>query len=260
MKAATRLNTILGLITLLILVFSFIAAQGMVIQSDEPAVSTGFPTVDDTVTTGCSSTSTGVCDVSLPATVDSNELLVIIAYSESDTFNSVDSGFSVLASYEDPSYGSLVVCGKSANGTEDGTTVAVEFGQPLTAVAIVYRTSGWGGNLSNDVDLSSSSNVSSAGNYATPDPAPVTAGWGSDKNLFIAYAGAYDDEADFTEAPTNYSNLVDVISGGGLDNGAAVGAATREYESSSDDPDAFSLDREDVWQAATLVIKPGTDG
>lgn len=214
-----------------------------------------FPTVEETLTQGFSSKTTSH-SVDMPTTVNSGELLLVFICFNGlggNVGTTTPTGWSQLAKSDDHYDHIAVVYGKKSDGTEGGTSVNFQTGIETTAAAAVTRRiSGWKGTLSTDVDIT----ISSQGSGDSPNPTSVTADWGSDDNLFIAFAMGVDDDADFTAAPTNYSNLVDVISGGGINRGCETGIAEREYASASDNPGSFTLDDSESWIAGTIVIRP----
>lgn len=214
---------------------------------------TVFPTVDTVLTQGFS-TSTNIHNVNMPATVDSGDLLIVgVAFIEASGGPSTPSGWTLLnQSY----HGGLYA--KVADGTEGGTSVDWNSTSTTTMATHLYQVSGWGGVLANDGDYSGTDSGTSS--ESTTNPPAVTAAWGVDKNLFIAISMTEDDDANHTAAPTNYTNLYSTISGGGANNGPAIGSARREYESASDDPGTFSIDLLEQWKAFTIVIEPGSSG
>jgi hypothetical protein len=233
------------------------AFAGQVVPIHEPSGGGGgggYPTVEDTLTQGFPNATTSHY-VNMPATVNSGDLLVIWFACHRNRVLGTPSGWTVLQDAEDGSglmRAALYV--RDANGTEGGTTVDVSTGAGEASAAIVYRISGWAGSLSTDVD--SATPNTEVSDTTSVNPPSVTAGWGSADNLFIALGAAGDDDASFTGAPTNYTNLQSIVSGAGTDAGAEVGSAIREYTSSSDDPDAFTLSVSERYVATTLVVEP----
>jgi hypothetical protein len=215
-----------------------------------------FPTVEEILTQGFSPETTSH-SVDMPTTVNSGELLlvIIIAHCTSTT----TPGIATPTNWEDLEYQEYpyigINCGvyqKKASGDEGGTTVDFVTTNGSTVAAIILRVSNWGENTTSDIDVS----ISNLQFTSNPNPSSVTAGWGSDDNLFIAYACFTDDDATFIAAPTNYTNLTYVVSGGGSNYGCEVGVAFREYASSNDDPGTFTLSQSQSGWAGTIVIRP----
>ena len=210
-----------------------------------------FPSVSD-ITQTSNSTAQASHSVDLPATVDANDLLILIVagYQRSIT---TPAGWTSKSS---SGYQGIFV--KKAAGTEDGGTVTVEFDGDVPLAAQVYRiaASSWSQDVSN-VQVG----TEATGATKTPDPPSVTASWGSDDNLFIESAGSYNDDQEMSAASTNYTNLTNTISGGGDNAGCGVATARRELASDSDDPgimDKYPLNQ--FWGAQTIVIKPVSAG
>lgn len=192
--------------------------------------------------------------VDMPATVNSGDLLIILIAAR---FNSAEfdtpSGWTLLNSLHN-NVVEFAIYAKDAAGTEGGGTVDVTSTSSVAAAAQTYRISGWGGTLATDVDISG---TLATGASTAPNPASVTAGWGSHaQNLFIACGGAGDDDETWNAAPTNYTNLISTTSGGGINASGSVGSARRTLEADTDDPGTFTISASESWVAGTIVVKP----
>jgi hypothetical protein len=214
-----------------------------------------FPTVESITESSFASQGTSH-NVSMPATVDAGDLLLMYftagSGSGSATFGGA-SGWTQLYLVNGGSNKAGTLYAKDADGTEGGTTVAVTISDAREACAQVYRISGWGGTLGTDVDVGTAVNQGTT----TPDPPSVTAGWGSDDNLFIAVCHVGDDGEVGTAAPTNYSSLTSTTAGGSTNNDASTISARRELAASSDDPGTFTIDQTGACGINTTVVKPG---
>lgn len=204
-----------------------------------------FPTVADVTETGVSSAST-THNQAMPATVNSGELLCMTSVFENLVTITTPSGWTDLIST-----GAVSVHLRIADGTEGGTTVNVVTNNAEQSACQVYRIQDWFGSLAGV-----EAGTQNTGSSSSPDPGSVTASWGAEDNLFIAQFGANDDDAAADIAPTNYTNLVSTVSGGGINAGATVGSARRELASATDNPGAFTLDAGELWRAFTLVVRP----
>lgn len=124
-----------------------------------------------------------------------------------------------------------------------------------TRATHLYRISGWGGTLGTDVDVSASTGE---GTSTSADPASVTAGWGSDENLFIEVVGSADDQGSISSPSTGYGNLTETIAGNTVNQYCQLMTARRNFESASDNPDAVTISVSEVWSALTIVVKPAS--
>jgi hypothetical protein len=207
-----------------------------------------YASIEETLTQGFSSGSTTHA-VDMPNSVSSGELLLIVFSSYACGTITTPSGWTSL----DTKGNHGAVFAKDADGTEGGTSVTVTVQVSKTASAIVHRISGWGGTLADDVDIA----AVSAAQSAYPNARSLTAGWGAADNLFLSVAVAGDDDASFDSAPSGYSGLTSIVSGGGTNNGCSAGSAYIESASDTEDPTAFTLSASESWYAWTLVIEPG---
>lgn len=213
-----------------------------------------FPQVES-ITKTASAVGTTSLSVSMPATVNAGDLLIMLASSNSFAgAYTTPSGWTEQWQYQ--SGGIRFACFMiDAVGTEGGGTATLASNNSVVMAVIVYRVTAWDGTLGN-VDVGSVSN----GTSDSPDPPSVTAGGGSADNLFIATLGCRDDDATVDAAPTSYGNLDYIVSGAGTNAGCTVGGADRELASDSDDPGVFTLSETELWAANTIVIPPSAAG
>lgn len=198
----------------------------------------------------------------LPAVIDAGELLLLMAKTEDE--NSIveasvsDSTSDAWTSLEGPTgsttEGSALVFAKVADGDEDsGTVTFTTLGSGGCAQAYVYRISGWGGTIATDIDIAVSTAYTIS---STADPEAVTAGWGSDTNLFLVSVHLNDDDATTAAASTGYGNLQSASIGNGGNNSATMAIFDRELTASSDNPGTITLSESERWLCCTMVIKP----
>jgi len=217
---------------------------------EEPDVA--FPQVES-VTTSAGTTATATVD--MPESVDAGDLLLILLQDFGSDITSPD-GWTELYNATHGTYpnGRCAVFVKKAAGTEGGGSVSITLGSYQYWAALTYRISAWSGTIT-DVEATGTTGLDDS-----PNPPSETATWGSADNLFLALAGAGDDDATFSAAPTNYSNLQQQAGGGGSNNSCEVAGAEREYASASDNPGTFTLSEIEAWHAITVVIKPAAAG
>lgn len=219
-----------------------------------------FPTVESVTE---SANLSGVShSISLPATVNANDLLILIHATQSpETYTNQNAGWTRLYEVGLSTTGMGRVYVKKADGSEDGGTVTLDndASTDRAGSAHVYRISGWSENL-NPGTSGVDHTASSSSLTSSPNPPSETAPWGSDDNLWIALGHASDDDASWDSAPTNYTNLTSTLSGGGTNQSASVGSARRTNETATEDPDTFSLSQSEAVVATTLVVEPAAPG
>jgi hypothetical protein len=133
--------------------------------------------------------------------------------------------------------GRLIVYGKIATGSEGTTNVNIVTSASRSGAATQFIVSDWYGHLTDGLAFSSTTIPNAS------DPASVSPPWGSADNLFIAFAAIFDDDLNYTAAPTNYGNLTNVVSGNvNPAEGCGLGTARRQLAAASDDPGTFTVD------------------
>lgn len=190
--------------------------------------------------------------VLLDGLAEPGELLVAWLMFNADTTITGPGGGWTQLSNNAASPGQSAVFGKIADGTE-GTSAAFTTSTAQAGAFIVQRISNVHGGLVAGTDYTIA--VAAAATTANPNPPSVTAGWGSDDNLFVAGCAVRGDNDPVTGYPTNYTGEQHVTTNGG-GGGATVGVAVRQFTSASDDPDAFILAASEYGRAYTLVIRP----
>lgn len=154
----------------------------------------------------------------------------------------------------DSNFVSLSIFALKADGSEDGGTVTIVTASNRSASSQVWRISGWGLTIATDIDIST---VERHNSGTVKSSQAVTAGWGSDDNLFISVAGTGDDDQAMTGFPTSYDdNQTDTASGGGGNLSGRVCTSSRNLASDSDDPGDYTITSSEAWVLYTLVIEP----
>ena len=193
--------------------------------------------------------------VSMPATVDAGDLLLMLFTADGAPTITTPSGWSIVAAKTDrTSAVCAVIYGKDAAGTEGGTTVDVVTSASEQAAAQVYRITGWGGTLSTDVVAGTPVTAVSA----DPNPPSVSWTWGTVDVLVIA-SEHHSANDNASAGPTNYTNLTTTNTATGFA-GAAIGSARRAMTaaSSPENPAAFTLASNDHI-ANTVAVKGQVD-
>ena len=208
------------------------------------------------------STSGTTHNVSMPATVDSGDLLLVFISLHYNTFNSpatitTPSGWTEVWNGRHTVSSNVIEVGayaRDADGTEDSTTVNFETSgtnPDAAGAAQCYRITDWFGALSG-VEAGAESNGASA----NPDPPSLTPSWGSEDTLWFAIAGAADDDATVSSYPSLFLNGVDTTSGASANNRSSIGTARRESTASVLDPGTFTLSEAELWIAQTVAVRP----
>lgn len=212
-----------------------------------------------TVTTFTSLSATH--NVSMPATVNAGDILIVIVAfrkdSGSTTMGTTPSGWTARGTWTNTTSGGNTPGGiytKTADGSEGGTTVNFPTSATIYGVAQCIRVSGGDGMSFARANVENS--------YTnTKDPPNVTASWGSDDNLWIAgFSGGADYTRYLAGSPSGFTgSTFSMYSGSGVY--AQACHAYIEEAASSKNPSAFSIGGNfggqvygDVW---TLAIQPG---
>ena len=213
-----------------------------------------FPTVESITETGFATATTAHL-VDFPATVNAGDLMILIAASDNATIQTTPAGWTLLdkRTPNNQVYGGVYAL--DAAGTEDGGTIDVVTAAAEEMSAHMYRITGWKGSIATDVDISTF--VEEATGTDAPNPASVTAGGGSDDNLWIVAVCSGDDDESVQTYSTNYGNGVSVSSGSVTASAQPRShSCRRELTAASDDADAWLLTGAEQWLAWTIVVAP----
>lgn len=214
------------------------------------------PTFEDTTGTGFSTQAASFA-ANLPSTVNADDLLLMFAVAESadSEILTEPSGWTEVYNVSG-SFGSTNVAtcwALKADGTEDGGTATYTAGGNTTSCCVVARISGWSGTIG-DIEHTQ---TNAGTNSSSPDPPNHAPSGGSDDYLWLAVMQNIDDDEGVSAYPTNYSiNQTSQVTGGGANDGGAVGIAGRQLTASSQNPGTFTTTGNDVWVATTLSIPP----
>jgi hypothetical protein len=216
-----------------------------------PPVTSTFPVVQSL--TG-SSFALGATDhaVPMPATVSAGDLLLCIFANNGAATVATPNGWTLIGTTLGATSVRTSRYAKRADGTEGGTTVNFQTSTAATAVAQLYRVTGW---FDDGVLADAIADAAASGNGFTPDPPALDpAAWDVEKTLWIAAYGA-ENLAQTTAYPADYAN-------GRYDQSGAVGDRTsmassrRENAVATEDPGPFTNASSQPWVAVTLAIRP----
>jgi len=202
----------------------------------------GFPQVPDAITVTSFTSDATTHDVSMPATVDPGDLLLVLFASDGDKTVTDPDGAGPWTQIFTANEGANVratVYGLVADGTEDdGGPWTVDFvtSGNERAMAHVYRITDWEGNIS-----SVEAGTAVVGNASNPDPPAFNpAGWDVENTLWIAFASVSASNAA-TGYPTNYTDGASSNTGDTAGAHVTIASARRELAAASDDPGIFTM-------------------
>ena len=188
--------------------------------------------------------------VNLPASIASGDLITVYHFKDgASTGTSAPSPWVELKDVDDAAgtvhlwVGYLI-----SSGGETSVVVTSSNAERFTSIACRITAASWHGTTPPEISASAT-----GASQDGPDPDAVTASWSAEDNLFIAIACA-DINGDVDGYPANYADnqtQSDTTASSGHG-----GIATRELAAASDDPGIFSLDANEQWVAATIVVRP----
>lgn len=191
--------------------------------------------------------------VTMPATVNSGDLLIALVEVRNAGTWTKPTGWSDISTVSQGGGGSVGKLNgfyKIADGTEGGTTATWIASTGTTAIWQVIRVTGWHGTTPPE-------GATASGDATNANPPSLTPSWGAADTLWIAVAGnaATGETTGFTAAPTNYTGLQSngASSGGSTTNTAT---ATRQLNAVSEDPGTFTPSSNRFWTAATISVRP----
>ena len=146
----------------------------------------------------------------------------------------------------------MSIAWKKAVGNEDGTTITVNTGSSEESVHISYAIQ----NADDPTVSPPEASSESSGSSNHPDPGHLSPSGSSKDYLWFAFYGCDDDDMASGYPATYLDNheTYESSSGSGT---CAIGAASRDYTSSSDNPSYFTVSSEQ-WEAATVAIYPAS--
>lgn len=206
-----------------------------------------FPVVES-VTKTVNTTAATTRFISLPATINPGDLLILI-YSAEFADTDVPSGWTFLLREQitsSPNTEGISIFYKFADGSE-GPTVSVFTSSGTEMCAHVYRISGAAAIQGASVDGGSTP--------GDPNPPSLSPSWGSDDNLWVAVGMTYAGSAASMTPPTNYTGGEFSTSGVEADD-TQLATAHRELIAASENPGTFDFSVNALWAAATLAIRP----
>ena len=198
----------------------------------------------------------------LPATIESGDLIITATAFDGEDFTSFDtSGYTNKGSVAAAGLCELEVWVKIADGTEDGGTIGLTTGasQDSAILTAVIEVGTWSGDLA-DLEFTTANNTLNS----NPNPPSLTPSYSSEDVLWLAIMGG-DGPRTVTSFPTDYDSLSaptphdSEINGGG--GGCGVAWGVRELNTAgAEDPGVFVMSTDDQWACVTLSIRPAAAG
>jgi hypothetical protein len=189
--------------------------------------------------------------VSMPATVNAGDLLIVLFTNDRNATVTTPAGWSLLTSDTNGVHVRLSVHYKIAAGTEGGTTVNFATSASEQAAAQVYRITDWHGTTPPEIS------TAATGTDTAPDPASLNpAGWDVANTLWLAVAGQdRGDQSGTTAYPASYTDGISTLSSDGTGS-CRTHSARRVRAAASEDPGAFTIPVSEQWVAFTIAVRP----
>lgn len=209
---------------------------------------------------GSGTTGSTTHTLTLPATIESGDLLVCQLVNQQIETQTWPAGWTEVELVSGGGGASSITSGvymETAVGTEDGTDITVTTPNGRASAFTCYAVQDWAGTEGTDVETG----TGLVGTDANPDPPSASPSWGSAEALFIAFAGHRDDTTTVSSYPANYADdQEDGASGGSTSFDVRALAATRILTTSSEDPGTYTLSASEGWVAHTVAIEGGAGG
>jgi hypothetical protein len=187
----------------------------------------------------------------MPAQVDEGDLLLNIFTSHAFATVTTPPGWTLIGTTLNTTVVRTSRYAKRADGTEDGTTVDFRTSVVETAVAHVYRVTGW---YDSGVLTEAVQDAAAVGSGLAPDPPALAPTWGVASTLWIAAHGA-ENLARTLAYPAGYS-AGRYDESGGVVGRCSTASARRESAVASEDPGPFPGNAEQAWVGVTIAIRP----
>jgi hypothetical protein len=189
--------------------------------------------------------------VAMPPAVSAGDLLFVIFTNHAFPTVTTPAGWTLIGTTLNTTVVRTSRYAKRSDGTEGGTTVDFQTSQFETAVAHVYRITGW---FDDGVLADAIADAAAVGNGLGPDSPSLTPSWGVASTLWIASYGAQN--LGMTSGyPSSYtSGRYD--ESGGVVGRSSTASARRESAVASEDPGPFTNDASQPWVGVTIAIRP----
>jgi len=219
----------------------------------------GACTADDypnvlSVTTSSSGSNVTTHTINMPATINAGDLLLALFTSDGNPTVSATGWTQIGTTQNNGSDLNTSIWAKNATGSEGATQNFTTSASEQSATQ-VYRIQA--GTWRNSGTLTSDVNASTGTSATTQNPNPPSlnpGSWGTEKSLWIAYAGG-SRYASASSYPTSYT-AAGYIVGGTNGNGASTASAYLKAEADSQDPGTFTMNASQVSVSRTIAVRP----
>lgn len=210
-----------------------------------------FPTV---AAVGSSTTDTAATShtVALGATPNTGDLLMCIFSTRISGTTTWPASWTQLTLDANGTAQWVEVRYKTASGEGSTISLTTSVGMRSAHMCLIFTTGTWSGTPEKG--------VAATGSSANPNPPSLTASWGADDNLWIAYYGA-PTNGDTTAYPTTYpDNRTNIRAAGNGGTGVVSGMATLSSNTATSNPGTFTNGNSAAWVANTIVVQPAGGG
>lgn len=213
-----------------------------------------FPVIESvTETTFASDTTAHV--VSMPASVNAGDALIVIFTNDGSATVTTPSGWTQLYTLANGTALTGGAYAKVASGSEGGGTVDFVTSATESASAQCYRISGWHG-LITGVEAGTAGSITTG---TTADPPSLSPSWGALDTLWLATCHTSTTQT-ISSGPTSYTNLTQTSSGSGTTFAQTI-SARRSNNTATEDPGVFTTSGTGASKVYnTLAIRPLTSG
>jgi hypothetical protein len=233
----------------LVVICGGVLAGGLPVQEAYAA----FPYVP----AGASGTKTSLEDadtysvnIDLPTSIASGDLIIAFFGKDHDNTATWPDPWEEIVDASNGTVSSMHVAYLIATGGETSVTVTTSDTERSHHIAIRIPAASWHGTTPPEV-----SSTIATGNSQYPNSASLTPSWGSEDTLWISTAAFADfDEVTLTSYPSSYSDNQNFY--GPTGSSCGIGIASRELNTTSQDPGQFTMSAGRPWIAATIAVRP----
>lgn len=208
-----------------------------------------FPTVQ-TRTTGASSATATSHTVTLPATVNSGDLLLIAFTCGGGTGttvtwdNSTAGTWTEIANNTQSTNVRGILLSKVADGTEDSAALSITLSVAAQVAWTIWRITGCQGGVEA---------IANSGGTTTVTFSALTPSWGADDNLWLA-VGHINSTPTVSPYSTNYTNATRAAGSG--TSRVTTESVERELNAASETPSAWTISNVNGHVQYTVAIRP----
>ena len=189
-------------------------------------------------------------NVTMPATVNAGDLLIVLFTNDGNATVTTPGGWTQLASNVSGTEVRLSVYYKKAAGTEGGTTVNFNTSASEQAAAQVYRITDWHGTSPPEIS------TAATGTSTAPDPPSLNpAAWGVADTLWLAVAGQDRGNQGAASYPASYTNGTSTLSNGAGNDNCRTLSGRKALVADSENPGTFTLPASEQWVAFTIAVR-----